>query len=65
MNKKRKGLVGKKAFEAMGRRHTSLCLPRMFYDFYKWPQWAQQAFMRGKMLQHPNRIKNHDTNTMD
>ena len=56
----KKPLAGKKAFEAMGRRHTSLNLPRMFYDFYRWPQWAQQAFMRGKMLQHPNRLKRND-----
>lgn len=51
-----KPIAGKRWFEAMGRRSTSLGLPRDT-RFYGWPKWAQQAFMRGRLVQHVNYAK--------
>lgn len=58
-----KPLAGKRAFEAMGRRSTDLGMPRTS-EHYRWPKWAQQAFMRGRMLQHTWR-RNRARNNLD
>lgn len=45
-----KALAGKRYFEALGRSDKSRGVPRSA-KHYAWPQWAQQAYMRGRMLQ--------------
>jgi hypothetical protein len=46
-----KKLAGKRAFEAIGRSETSRGIKRTA-KHYEWPIWAQQAYMRGRMIQH-------------
>lgn len=45
-----KRLSGKTWFEAIGRSDKSRGVPRS-PKHYAWPEWAQQAYMRGRMLQ--------------
>lgn len=49
-------LAGKRYFEALGRSDKSRKVPRSS-KHYTWPQWAQQAYMRGRMLQTTNKAK--------
>ena len=45
-----KKLAGKRYFEAMGRSEASRNVQRTA-KHYEWPTWAQQSFMRGKLVQ--------------
>jgi hypothetical protein len=45
-----KPLAGKRYFEAMGRSDASRNIPRS-PKHYDWPSWAQQAYMRGRLVQ--------------
>lgn len=51
-----KPLAGKRWFEALGRSDKSRGVPRSA-QHYAWPAWAQQAYMRGRMLQGVNLAK--------
>jgi hypothetical protein len=51
-----KPLAGKRWFEALGRSDKSRGVPRSA-KHYAWPAWAQQAYMRGRMLQGVNLAK--------
>ena len=56
-----KPLAGKKWFEALGRSDKSRGVPRSA-NHYAWPAWAQQAYMRGRMLQGVNLAKAKPSN---
>lgn len=56
-----KALAGKRYFEALGRSDKSRGVPRSA-KHYAWPQWAQQAYMRGRMLQGVNYAKAKPSN---
>ena len=56
-----KPLAGKKWFEALGRSDKSRGVPRSA-KHYAWPAWAQQAYMRGRMLQGVNLAKAKPSN---
>lgn len=47
----KKPLAGKRYFEALGRSESSRNIKRSM-KHYEWPSWAQQAYMRGKLVQH-------------
>lgn len=56
-----KPLAGKRWFEALGRSDKSRGVPRSA-KHYDWPAWAQQAYMRGRMLQGVNMAKAKPSN---
>lgn len=51
--------AGRRAFEALGRRHEAIGLPYLTFRSctLSWPMWARRAYCSGRLNQHTNLAK--------
>lgn len=51
--------AGRRAFEALGRRHESIGMPYQTFRRHtlSWPLWARRAYCAGRINQQPNLAK--------